>query len=142
MKKTKGILAIGILSTLIVAGAYTTTSCEMVGLTIGYWKNHTGRWPCEIDTTFGDVFDVPSTYENLKLIDALNYRGKDATYLFLKQAAAAYLNIHAIGYPITHAELQAIITRNLDPSGVNYGDRGAILEDKDILDGYNNLGFD
>jgi hypothetical protein len=147
MKKMRGILAIGILSIMLLAGANTANACGE-GLTLGYWKNHTEEWVgYDTDDTIYDVFgDLPEEYdelENCKLIDALRFKGgKDliaAARLLFKQAVAAILNIaHGdITYIIDFDTLIDYIYIALESE-----DRSTILSLKDFLDDANNQGLD
>ncbi len=146
MEKMKGMVAIGILSIMLLAGANTATACEE-GLTIGYWKNHTEDWVTYSTTdTIGDVFgDLPAAFDDLegcKLIDALRFKGgKDilaAGRLLLKQAVAAALNIAhpEIDYIITFATLNTKVHEHLETE-----DRSDILTYAAWLDDMNNLGL-
>ncbi|MEG9326955.1 T9SS type A sorting domain-containing protein [Salinimicrobium catena] len=81
--------------------------CEdFEGCTLGYWKNHTDRWPasdpessseeiCYTFTTcyrYGNVFtNAPSSISNMTLLEALNAKGGGIMNL-ARQSVAALLN--------------------------------------------------
>jgi hypothetical protein len=74
------------------------------GLSPGYWKNHTGAWPCSIDTWFADVFYVPgnrkscttktknTSYLCSTMVNLLSPQKFDK-YNLAMHAIATYLNI-------------------------------------------------
>ncbi|APG61102.1 hypothetical protein LPB144_12125 [Christiangramia salexigens] len=79
---------------------------EFEGCTLGYWKNHTDRWPasqpeapddniCNTFTTcldYGLVFtNAPSSISGMSLLEALNARG-GGIYNLARQSVAALLN--------------------------------------------------
>jgi hypothetical protein len=115
------------------------------GLTPGYWKNHLDAWhaPYTPATTVGSVFTIPSSLNELSgnsFLTALQYNGGrndiGAARILLRAAVAALLNAvdPDINYPVAP---NAII------NDVNYAlahGRTAMLDLKDTLDGYNNLG--
>lgn len=146
MKKMKGMVAIGILSLMLLAGANTATACEE-GLTLGYWKNHTDEWvDYDPEDTIVSVFgDLPPAYDALEsctLLAALRFKGgKDivaAAKLLLKQAVAALLNIAhpEINYIIDFATLNDRVHTHLASE-----DRSTILTYANWLDGENNRGL-
>jgi hypothetical protein len=146
MKKMKGMIAIGILSIMLLAGANTVTACEE-GLTLGYWKNHTEDWVTyDPEDTIFDVFGhLPPAYnvlESESLSKALRFKGGkeiiDAAKLLLKQAVAAALNIAhpEINYIIDFATLNDRVLTHLATE-----DRSTILTYAAWLDSMNNLGL-
>ena len=119
------------------------------GLTPGFWKNHTDVWPepYNSDNTTGSVFDIPTSGwanqqldANDTLLEALNYEGGKnkigAARILLRHAVAAVLNAAhlLIDYPMTVSEIVAEVNEALS------GSRSDMLELKDKLDIYNNLG--
>jgi hypothetical protein len=148
MKKMRGIVAIGILSIMLLAGTNTTTACE--GLTLGYWKNHEEAWPVSTETTLGQalgVSNIPAGYGSVKLSEALRFKGgrdiEDAWNLFLKQASAAYLNIMCPGvdYEFDPADID-YFRENVSRVLIDHGtDRQYVLLNKDMLDEWNNRGL-
>jgi hypothetical protein len=146
MKKMKGMVALGILSIMLLAGANTATACEE-GLTIGYWKNHTEDWvdystTDTIESVFGDLPEAYDDLESCNLEAALRFKGGKgilaAGRLLLKQAVAAALNIaHPdIDYIIDFATLNERVLFHLTSE-----DRSQILSYKNWLDDMNNLGL-
>lgn len=117
------------------------------GLTPGYWKNYEKHeWPTPYvpTTLLSSAFSNVSEYGPLSgddFMHALQYNGgnKDigAARILLRSAVAALLNAAhpAINYPLSAS---AIIDDVNDALGSH--DRMTMLDLKDILDGYNNLG--
>ena len=107
------------------------------GLTPGYWKNHLDDWGAtglspadDFDTTFGvDLFDPDITLD-----DAVNMKG-NAINSLVRHATAALLNAtHPdVDYPLTAAEVIAIVQAALSPGG-------DVKAAKNILAGFNELG--
>jgi len=116
------------------------------GLTPGFWKNHLTAWHTYTpNARIDSVFTIPSGFNELAddtLLAALQYRGGhediDAARIMLRAAVAAILNAaHPdIDYPMTAAAIIADVNNAL---GEN---RATMLNLKDVLDGYNNLGAD
>jgi len=116
------------------------------GLTPGYWKNHLGSWyTYDPNATVASVFTLPSALSTLgsdTLLEALHYNGgnKDigAARILLRAAVAALLNAAhpEIDYPMTEAAIIQEVNTALTQG------RTAMLDCKDILDGFNNLGAD
>jgi hypothetical protein len=124
------------------------------GLTPGFWKNHQDIWfyfmPGDAIDSTKVGFVLPSAVSELSgdsILDALRYKGgKDvvgAARILLRSAAAAILNYEYLGndfpefeYPMTLWEIRDAVNAALAS-----GDRGDILDLKDVLDGYNNLGI-
>jgi hypothetical protein len=115
------------------------------GLTPGFWKNHESAWndPYHPSDSVGSVFNIPNTLNDLSsdtLLQALQYKGGNNNYgaarILLRSAVAALLNdVHpSIDYPWTSSKIIQEVNKALND------DRTAMLELKDILDGYNNLG--
>jgi len=146
MKKIKGIIAIGLLSIMLIAGASTTIACE--GLTPGYWKNHPDDWySLDPDQTIGSVFiglpsSVPSSITEATLMEALSFKGgngfEGAVRILLRSAVAALLNHY---HPDIEYEIGAglIITRV--NNAISSGERFRILSLKDQFDEWNNRGL-
>jgi len=118
--------------------------CCHEGLSHGYWKTHTDEWHfyCT-DTCLNDIFDIPDEFSigDDSFLDALNFGGgsdlEDAAKLLLQQAVAALLNAvgDEINYPLNVTEIINQVDDALDSM-----DRDTILDLKDLLDEYNNLG--
>ncbi len=118
--------------------------CCHEGLSHGYWKTHTDKWHfyCT-DTCLNDIFDIPDEFSigDDSFLDALNFGGgsdlEDAAKLLLQQAVAALLNAvdDEINYPLNVTEIINQVDDALDSM-----DRDTILDLKDLLDEYNNLG--
>ena len=121
------------------------------GLTPGFWKNHQEMWVYfETDDEIGDVFVVPSELDELEddsLLAALRYRGGrgplGAARILLRAAVAGILNYEFLAgdggefeYPMTLNEIQDAVNAALASL-----DRDEMLDLKDELDGYNNLGL-
>jgi hypothetical protein len=82
----------------------TAPVCQ--GLSPGYWKNHTGSWPCATDLWFADVFYVPGnrsvctvktknkSYLCSTLLNVLSPQSFDKYNLGM-HAVATYLNIRS-----------------------------------------------
>ena len=114
------------------------------GLTPGYWKNHLDSWVIyEDDDIVGDVFGNASEFPALAddtLLMALKYHGgpgrEAAARILLRSAVAAILNAAYpdINYPMTEQEIIDMVNDALRM------DRHDMLDLKDILDEYNNLG--
>jgi len=127
---------------------YYTVTNDDEGLSHGYWKNHLGDWPAtdySPTDTLGEIFDLPASIDlgSSTLLEALKFQGGDtltekAQILFI-QAVAALLNASHpnINYPLTPAQVITYVNAALDS-----GDEDIILELKDELDGYNNIGGD
>ncbi|MEG9326954.1 hypothetical protein V6B16_03330 [Salinimicrobium catena] len=99
---------------------------EFEGCTLGYWKNHTDRWPahdpdssdeplCNTFTTctsYGEVFkNAPGSIASMSLLDALNAKGGGLMNL-ARQSVAALLNAcsNEVNYEIvTAAEVIAYV---------------------------------
>ncbi|MBZ9632647.1 T9SS type A sorting domain-containing protein, partial [Salegentibacter sp. LM13S] len=101
---------------------------DFEGCTLGYWKNHTDRWPasnseenssseeiCYAFTTctlYGDVFsNAPKSISGMTLLEALNAKGGGVKNL-ARQSVAALLNAcsEEVNYEIaTAAELIAYV---------------------------------
>lgn len=76
------------------------------GLSPGYWKNHTGAWPCATDTWFADVFYVSgnrrfctvkqknTSYLCSTMLNLLSPQRFDR-YNLAMHAIATYLNIRS-----------------------------------------------
>jgi hypothetical protein len=115
------------------------------GLSPGYWKNHLSSWyTYDDETEIGDVFTIPSSLSELDddtFLAALNYRGGNkvigAARILLRSAVAALLNAaHPdIDYPLSTSAIISDVNDAL--ASLN---RATILDLKDVLDGYNNLG--
>ena len=109
--------------------------CEdFEGCTLGYWKNHTDRWPasdpdssdeeiCYTFTTcyrYGDVFtNAPSSISNMSLLEALNANGGGIMNL-ARQSVAALLNAcsNEINFEIaTAAEVIAYVNAGFNDAG-------------------------
>lgn len=137
------ILACGETNHTIDAGLYQVG--DYGGCTHGFWKNHEENWvDYEPTDTLGSIFTFPTelaSLESATLMEALNFNGGDdligAAQILFIQAPAALLNAanDEVNYPLTEAQ---IIT------GVNDAlaslNRTIIIDYKDILDDYNNLG--
>ncbi len=138
-----------ILETAQSASATVTVVCTEVGdegCSPGYWKNHPEAWSStgytpgtKVVAVFANAAAyIPNTHT---LMDALNYRGgpktADKAQILLRQAVAALLDAShpGVAYPISAAQ---VIQRTND--ALASGDKDAILELKDVLDEYNNLG--
>jgi hypothetical protein len=119
------------------------------GLTPGYWKNiekHAWPSPYTPNTLVSSVFTGVSHYSELTgdhLIDALQYQGGrgdiGAARILLRSAVGALLNAaHPdINYPLS----PSIIIQDVNDALASH-DRDTMLDLKDVLDGYNNLGAD
>ena len=117
------------------------------GLTPGYWKNYEKHeWPDPYEpiTALSSVFSGVNEYSALNgddFMDALRYHGGNndvgAARILLRSAVAALLNtVHpSINYPLSAS---AIIDQVND--ALESHDRMTMLDLKDVLDGYNNLG--
>jgi len=116
------------------------------GLTPGYWKNHLLSWRTyNPSARIDSVFTIPSALSSLSddsLLDALGYKGGPndigAARILLRSAVAALLNAaHPdINYPLTITEIINDVNDALTQG------RTAMLDLKDVLDGYNNLHAD
>ncbi len=117
------------------------------GLSPGFWKNHPDDWyGYSPSTTIGEVFDLPDELSELSsktFMEALNFHGGpdvvDKAKLLLRQAVAALLNAAhpGINYPLSQNEIISQVNdalATLDPD--------TILDLKDTLEDYNNLGGD
>jgi len=93
------------------------------------------------------VFNVPSDLSGDDLLDALKYKGGKgelgAARILLRAAVAGILNYEYLGidnpefeYPMTLNEIVSQVN-----SAIASGDRDAMLDLKDEIDGYNNLGL-
>ena len=114
------------------------------GLSHGYWKNHEEEWVgFQPNDYTGAIFEIPSEISEVNdtLYNALRFKGGKglvkAAKLLMVQSVAALLNTaHPnISYPLT--QLNLIDKVNF---ALNSLDRQIMLDLKDILDGYNNLG--
>lgn len=129
------------------------------GLTLGYWKNHTDKWPSKYwfggsfhtittDTLVSDVFpaDYVDGNGDATLLQALSFKGGPgiggAQRILLKQAVASLLNASSVGtstpldinFPVEQWDLVAMVTLVL----LN-NDRTTMLELATHLDDLNNL---
>jgi hypothetical protein len=96
------------------------------GCTPGFWKNTKLDWPIDEDTDFNTYFGV-DFLPGKTLGDAIGLGGGGYNAL-ARHATAAALNIASgVDYPISLAELQALVQEGTEAA-------------KDTLDGYNNLG--
>ncbi len=116
---------------------------EYEGLTPGYWKNHTEDWVgYATDDLVGGVFAcVPDPLADATLLEALKFHGgakqAGAQRILLRAAVAALLNAACpeIDYPTFEAGIISAVN-----AAIESDDREAMLELKDRLDEYNNLG--
>ena len=121
------------------------------GLTPGFWKNHLDEWVYfeDDDPIDGSKvgFVVPSELSGDTLLEALKYKGGKgllgAARILLRSAVAGILNYEYLAtgnpefeYPMTLWEIRDDVN-----SALASGDRGEMLDLKDILDGFNNLGI-
>jgi len=115
------------------------------GCSPGFWKNHVFKWVgYSPDDTIEDVFDLPpelSEIASKNLSQALEFGGGssivDKAKILLRQAVAAVLNAaHPnINSPLSENDLIDEVNATLATLNTT-----AILNLKDILDAYNNLG--
>ena len=153
MEKTGKILAITITSVLFLSGmlgvyANGGNGGEPGGCTPGYWKNHQDAWiPTDIDPTEevgawfpGALVPYPDL-ASANLLDALSFKkGRDlegAARILLRQAVAALLNA---AHPDIDYQMEEDNIINAVNNALNSGDRDIMLNLKDELDYYNNLG--
>ena len=112
------------------------------GCTPGYWKNHLDSWPGSPNTLVNSKFPAAADYPELAgdtLLDALNYGGGPgdlgAAKNLLRAAVAALLNAKTVDFHCTAAEVREDVNVALSTQ-----DRDAMLDLKDELDEFNNLG--
>ncbi|RLF42765.1 MAG: hypothetical protein DRN29_11020 [Thermoplasmata archaeon] len=115
------------------------------GCSPGSWKKHTCKWVgYSPDDTIEDVFDLPpelSEIASKTLLQALEFGGGstliEKAKILLQQAVAAVLNAaHPnINYPLSENDVIDEVNATLATLNTT-----AILNLKDILDAYNNLG--
>ncbi|MCC2973062.1 hypothetical protein [Massilia sp. IC2-476] len=75
---------------------YAKSPPKCVGKSPGFWKNHTGAWPCSIGKDFDDVFGCSAKYAKTYATKTLYeiVRGCDFDkYNFGMQLVATYLNV-------------------------------------------------
>ena len=124
---------------------FNITNHNHEGCSPGFWKNHLSKWinHSQYDT-LQSLFDFPTELHELAfdtLYDALEYGGGNGLVkkakILLRQAAAALLNAAhpAINYPLSEEEI--IEQVNITLGSLN---SSMILDLKDTLDDYNNLG--
>ncbi|SDS53092.1 Ig-like domain-containing protein [Gramella sp. MAR_2010_147] len=107
---------------------------EFEGCTLGYWKNHTDRWPAaqpedpsdnicntfETCTEYGKVFtNAPSSISGMSLLEALNAKG-GGIYNLARQSVAALLNSckGEVNYEIASPEeVIAYVNANFNNAG-------------------------
>jgi hypothetical protein len=99
-KKWIRILVMVIVINLIVPMAVQVThayACSM-GLTPGFWKNHTEIWDGDWgDDYYNEIFGLPESFNGIRLhislLDALTAKGnKNGVNAFLRHSAAGWLN--------------------------------------------------
>ena len=97
---------------------------DFEGCTLGYWKNHTDRWPSSVTdgsvdelcltyttcTLYNSVFTASTLNPNLTLLQALNLKGNKAGENLARQSVAALLNIcsGSVNYDSEFASIQAL----------------------------------
>jgi hypothetical protein len=122
-------------------------SGNYVGLTPGYYKNHTAaitNLGLSLSTTLSDLFGS-STFSgpyaglaNDTLVDALNFGGgpslSDKAQILLRQAVAAYLNASYGGYTLSAAQVVADVQ-----SALASQDPNVITNLANQLDSFNSL---
>jgi len=121
------------------------------GLTPGFWKNHLGAWvDFEDDDELDDPFNFPAEladFREITLLEALRFHGgkgvEGAARILLRAAVAGLLNYESLStgnpefeYPMTYYEIVSQVN-----SALASGDRDTMLDLKDIIDDYNNLGL-
>ena len=133
-----------------------TDVCETnpggVGLSPGFWKNHTSSWPAPYTptTTLGSVFaGLDSTVGNMTFLDALQTKGmsnknltplQNAELMLLREGVAGLLNATAFpglapsGYPLTPSQLILAVD-----AAISTGDQATIQALASTLDVFNNL---
>ncbi len=114
------LIAVVSLVTAISVVAGPVLACSM-GLTPGFWKNHTSLWTSwNTGTNYYDtIFGVPSTFTgkdgssvnlHIRLLDALNANGnKSGIEAFLRQSAAAWLNSSLLTDYFEELDVKAIV---------------------------------
>jgi hypothetical protein len=120
------------------------------GLTPGYWKNHLDDWPPtgyspeqKVKTVFDRAVGPYARLGNAELIEALEWPAgnevDEKAQVLLHHATAAVLNAaHPnISYPMLVGDIVAAVNAALD-----LGDPQVMLDLKDMLDAWNNLGAD
>ena len=155
MKKLEKILVIGVTSVLFFSGMLGVTANgnggdggDPGGLTPGFWKNHLSMWVYfEDDDPIDGPFDVPSELSGDTLLEALRYKGGrgvlGAARILLRAAVAGILNYEYLGYDGGVFEYPMTLYEIIDEvnAALASGDRGIMLDLKDTLDDYNNLGI-
>jgi hypothetical protein len=127
------------------AGMYQEDLTEdYEGLTPGYWKNHEEDWQgYEINDDISEVFNLPASIDNIDttLLNGLKFKGgkgiEGAARILLRSAIAALLNAEheLVNYPLNPNEVITDVNNALASL-----DRSTMLDLKDLLDEYNNLG--
>lgn len=122
-----------------------TNHSSYEGCSPGFWKNHVCKWVgYSPDDTIEDVFDLPpelSEVSSKNLSQALEFGGGssivDKAKILLRQAVAAVLNAAhpEINYPLSENDVIGEVNATLATLNTT-----EILNLKDILDAYNNLG--
>ena len=122
------------------------SSDDFEGFSHGFWKNHESEWVDYLpEDMTGEIFTIPQRLSvcNDTLHNALRFKGgKDiekASKLLMVQSVAALLNSDHpnVSYPIKKSELINEVN-----SALASLDRKTMLNLKDTLDQYNNLGGD
>ena len=147
MKKTGKILAITVTSVLFFSGmlgvyANGDNGGEPEGCTPGFWKNHQEAWTgFETADIIGDVFgDASGDPASATLLEALSFKGgagiEGAARILLRTAVAALLNVE---HPLINYQFVGDLFGAVN-GALSSGDRDIMLDLKDNLDYFNNLG--
>ncbi len=117
------------------------------GLTPGFWKNHTDDWPANrlpghlVSSLFtgagADGLGDATLLEALKKFKDDKKTADGAAMILLRAGVAAALNAESdfVSYPVSLGKVQDMVN-----GALALGDRDNMLDVKDILDGWNNLG--